>query len=406
MKSILFLFILLLFAACSFSQISYEKGYFITNDNRKTDCLIKNDDWKNNPTEFLFKAANSDMTEKAAIASIKEFGIYNFSKYIRAKVKIDRSSDDINSLTDNALPAWSDEELFLKVLFNGKASLYYYRDDHSERFFYSISDTSINQLIYRKYLDDQKHIVISSRFRQQLWLDVKCSKTSVSDIEKLNYSNKDLENYFISFNKCMGDSSVDSRTKSQRDWFNLKIAPGINFSSINLSNSAIDYIDFNSENKVGLRIGIESEFILPFNKNKWGLLIEPSFQYLKAEMESYSWIASINYFSIEFPLGLRYYLFLNNNSKIFINGIFIPKYSLNFNSEIDLYLDQYNSRTIDIVNRSSFAFGGGFEYKRASAEIRYYANRELLGEYQNWFSKYTRLSVILGYKIFKKKRDA
>lgn len=30
----------------SFAQINYEEGYFITNDNQKQACLIKNIDWK------------------------------------------------------------------------------------------------------------------------------------------------------------------------------------------------------------------------------------------------------------------------------------------------------------------------------------------------------------------------
>ena len=38
-----------------FAQISFEKGYFINNANQKTNCLIKNQDWKDNPTEFEYK---------------------------------------------------------------------------------------------------------------------------------------------------------------------------------------------------------------------------------------------------------------------------------------------------------------------------------------------------------------
>lgn len=292
--------------------------------------------------------------------------------------------------------------MFLKVLLNGKASLFYYADDNSQRFFYSISDTSINQLIYRKYLDAEKHIIISNRFRQQLWLYVKCANTSVSSVEKINYNQKDLENYFITYSKCTGDSSVNSGTKSNRDWFNLKIAPGINFATISLDNNAYYYKDWKYTNNVSFRIGVEAELVLPFKKNKWAATFEPTFQYFKDETNSSTVTSSVNFKSIEFPVGLRYYFFLNKDLKMFVNGIFIVNYSLNLNSDIVISLDNYNTTTLDISTGPSFAVGGGFEYKRASAEIRYYTDREILNDYQTWFNKYTRVSVIFGYKIFKK----
>ncbi len=80
MKSNLLLVILFFSMVCTFGQISFEKAYFIDNDNRKTECLIKNEDWKNNPTEFIYKPEGTDLSVKATIASIKEFGIYKFPK--------------------------------------------------------------------------------------------------------------------------------------------------------------------------------------------------------------------------------------------------------------------------------------------------------------------------------------
>ena len=51
------LLILLIFISTfnSYAQTSFEKGYFINNEGQKTDCLIKNIDWKDNPTEIKFK---------------------------------------------------------------------------------------------------------------------------------------------------------------------------------------------------------------------------------------------------------------------------------------------------------------------------------------------------------------
>lgn len=37
------------------AQIIFEKGYYITNDDQKIDCFIKNNDWKYNPSEFDYQ---------------------------------------------------------------------------------------------------------------------------------------------------------------------------------------------------------------------------------------------------------------------------------------------------------------------------------------------------------------
>ena len=54
MKSLTVIMLLFLIVTESFGQIKYEKGYFINNENKKIECLIKNKDWKNNPSEFSY----------------------------------------------------------------------------------------------------------------------------------------------------------------------------------------------------------------------------------------------------------------------------------------------------------------------------------------------------------------
>lgn len=120
-----------------FSQISFEKGYYIDNSNQKTNCLIKNIDQKNTPTEFEFKLFEDSESKKTTIESIKEFGIDNISKYIRSTVNIDRSSESLKNLSKYKKPIFKKEELFLKVLVSGKATLYQYVDGNLKRYFYN-----------------------------------------------------------------------------------------------------------------------------------------------------------------------------------------------------------------------------------------------------------------------------
>ncbi|WP_205635394.1 hypothetical protein [Flavivirga aquatica] len=89
-KKLLLLFISILSINC-YSQISFEKGYYINNAGQKIDCLIKNIDWDNNPTSFEYKELESSKIKMTNIKFVKEFGVYHVSKYIRSKVNIDRS---------------------------------------------------------------------------------------------------------------------------------------------------------------------------------------------------------------------------------------------------------------------------------------------------------------------------
>jgi hypothetical protein len=120
------------------AQTDYLKGYFIDNNNQKTDCLIKNIDWKNNPIEFDYKLNENDSSILKTIEEVKEFVINDNSKYLRATVDIDTSSDNIQNYTTEKDPVFINKTIFLKVLVEGSNNLYVYNNgDIPMRFFYS-----------------------------------------------------------------------------------------------------------------------------------------------------------------------------------------------------------------------------------------------------------------------------
>ena len=66
---LLFLFTTVFTLNC-YSQISFENGYFIDNDNQKINCLIKNLDWENNPTKFKYKLSENNELNTKTIKSV------------------------------------------------------------------------------------------------------------------------------------------------------------------------------------------------------------------------------------------------------------------------------------------------------------------------------------------------
>ena len=164
--------------------------------------MIKNADWNENPSEIEFKLNESDTSKKATIKEVKEFGINDISKYIRADTKIDLSTEELSKLNTVRNPIWSDEQLFLKVLVSGKATLYSYNGRSLQRFFYSLSDSTIQQLVYKEYLVDEGgnqdnfKLATNNGYMQQLFLQVRCPETTMSSISTLSYTKSQLVKYF------------------------------------------------------------------------------------------------------------------------------------------------------------------------------------------------------------------
>lgn len=400
MKKKLLLLLTLILGLNGFSQITFEKGYYINNSDQKIECLIKNMDWKNNPTTFKFMLAENTEQQEATIKTVKEFGIYSASKYIRFNVNIDRSSRNAADFSKTELPVYKEEELFLKVLAEGEANLYQYEDPNFTAYFYTKGNSIIQQLTYKFYVYSDNKVGKNEKFRLQLWNDLKCQNISMNEVKNLSYDKKELVNFFLKYNNCNNPEWVKLKEKKKIDSFNLNLRPGINSSSLSVIRNTADYTsktevtDFG--NDVTFRLGIEAEFIMPFNKNKWALIIEPTYQYFKAEKSLQYKDVTIDYQSIELPVGIRHYFFLKNNSKIFINGSVILDFT---NSKME-YLNSTPGE-LEMASKVNLGFGIGYKFhNKYSVELRNLSSRELFRTFDAWGTDYKTVSLIFGYTLF------
>jgi hypothetical protein len=395
MKSITALLLLFFIVTESFGQIKYEKGYFINHDRKRVECLIKNREWKNNPVEFNYKLGNSAKTESGDLTSVNEFGIYNSFKFIAADVKIDRSFNPKTSISTEKDPIWKQEKLFLKVLVEGKANLYVYEDENLVKFFYSMNGgTTIDQLVYKEYKVDM-NLVKNTSFRQQIWKDLQFKDSYMDEVQNMPYTAEAIGKYFTAYDRSFGNTVSQINPIERKSYLNLKLTPGINFSSGSMTVPVNRHVDFKSSQS--FRMGIEAEWLFALHNYKFALVFEPTFQTYKSGADQKDGI--INYSSVEFPLGVRYYYHLNDQTRLYLNGFYVPGVVMKFNSEIKYLIiapDQY--RSIVVSPEGNMAFGGGIDHKRFSLEARYYTDRNLSkGLYD---PTYSRFSVILGYKIF------
>lgn len=403
-KKLLFIFTVLL-SVNSYSQIVFEKGYLINNSNQKTECLIKNSDSKRNPLEVEYRLSEESEIKIATIQNVKEFGIYNTAKYITATVNIDKSSNMLGYLSNTKEPVFIQEKLFLKVLVEGKANLFQYSDANITRFFYRTADGPLTQLIYKRYLTTDGQIATNNAFRQQLFTDLKCNAFKISKFETIEYQRRDLIRIFSQYSNCSNVEVVDFTPSIKRDLFNLTFRPRINYSNFEMNGSSTSIYNVDFESEIGFGFGIEAEYILPFNKNKWSIAIEPTYQNYKSQkrftkigFNAGSYEASIDYTSIDVPLTLRHYFFLNDNSKLFLNVSYVL--DLSSKSNVEFRQSDLLTESLKIEANKNYAFGLGYKlYDKFSVEFRY-QTRDALGEYLFVGSSYSTTSMIIGYSIF------
>ncbi len=397
-----FLIFLFLVFACfsnSIAQTKFENGYFIDNSGAKTDCLIKNEDWANNPTVFEYKLSENSEIQKATINTVQEFGVPSTFKYIKYNVEIDRTFERANlgELSYDPKPNFKSEELFLKVLIEGEASLYMYSGDILRVFFYKKDSAIPLQLFYKRYKKGELEIAENNQYKQTLYLELNCVNPSMKDEEKLSYSRSRLVEYFEKYNTCKNSDYISLSKKKFTGKFNLSVRPRVNFSSFSFTNTVNDVrsADFGDQTNFGL--GLEAELILDAYNSAWSIFIEPSYYSFKDEQEITSQTASIDFKYLQFASGVRRYFFLDDKSKLFLNAAYV--HNFNIGSDIDFEISA--SQEIDFSARGRIGVGGGYNYNnKVSIEFRTFLGKKDILNSGVYTSELTTSSIILGYTLF------
>lgn len=370
-------FLYLLFVSSfSMAQTHFLKGYYIDTREVKIDCFIKNYNWKNNPTSFDVKISLDGPAKNITLNELNEIAIDNEVKFIKSTVDIDVSSDNMENLDSDRQSNFVSKTVLLKVLVEGTNNLFVYEDENisTKMFFNNKTKNEIKQLIYKRYLDDST-IKINETFKQQLINNVNCDSNYNSLIEKLNYNESDMINYFINANDCFGD--VTSKQVYVNRKYKFNFYPII---SIYRANMSVDLVNGNipgkytTESKTLFGLSFELETVLPFKNYQWALYIQPSY------ISNYSDVIPqyryyfvnpnvdiiVKYNYLQVPFGVRRYIFFSNVSKLFINLSFSYTYVFN-TSSVEINGDP--KRYLGDGMRGNISFGLGYQYKKFNIEF-------------------------------------
>ncbi|MBU2930175.1 hypothetical protein [Winogradskyella psychrotolerans] len=396
-KFILFLF--LLSSTTIFSQMNFQKGYFIDENNHKVSCLIKNKDWINIPENFDYKLTENDIVQTINFKDLQEFRIFNTDLFY-IKYKLDQ---DLKNQKNEVIEA-KGNFIFLKVLLKGEGSLYEYFNDKSY-FVYNLGDDDL-KFLAAPIKKNKKGKIISDTFKSELYKNLKCDGFSVKTFKKLHYRQSELTKLFLEYNTCNGigyDNFYNKRTKTK---FRLKAIAGVNihpsfsneFSYVfeyDLPPSAgggkgydSDYGAINFDAQTNFSYGAEVEILLPLNRNKWSVFISPTYQKLSALSGSkevgehhFNYVIELSSISlIELPIGVRYYMNLDENTQVFTqlamstNLIISSDYSQGLEE-----IDSNFSSELGSSNKKNFNvfFGAGITYKKFALGVNYYFEKNI-----------------------------
>lgn len=390
-----------------FSQKLYVQGYFVKNGGEKTECLIDYKDWESSPKEIYYKLTNDGMILKMDIDSISLFELPGYVKYICKEVKIDRSSEDISNLSSEKNPVWLTEKLALKVLTEGKVSLYMYRNSDISRFFYGINDSIIRQLVYKSYqttnANGTSFVGTNNNFRQQLFADVN-NPTYKYDLSKLNYEEKELKTYFEQYNaQFVTTSSTTIKQKIKRDSFKAAAIVGINLSRLNVINVTDSRYNKDFGSIISPMFGAEFEFTLPFFNNKWSFIVQPIYNSkISAKLQKESdphgqqIDSEYSYQGIDIPLGVRYRYSVNNKLKISATAYLTNGMLSWSNTSIRVYHTNFD---VSSVSSQIFGIGIGADYNNLGVELKYTGGQNFLKQYTVWYSEFNVFSLGLKYRL-------
>lgn len=397
---------LLLFSTIQ-AQYEFEPGYFIDNQGIKTECLIKNMVWKNNPSQFDFKLNQASEIKKAAIANIQEFGIDGLAKYEKHKVLIDTHNKNSKSNPDDIQFNYQEKELFLKVLEEGTATLYEYQTVGYKRYLFKIDDGQVEQLAKKSFTRKNElkgtKLEYVRTYKLQLYEILVCETIALNDVAKVSFKKHALTNLFRNYNYCKDDTSTsynNAKIAKRRNILNTRVRIGLgltNFSGV---------FDFGREvevfkNAISNRAGIEFEYVPKMLSGLISVTLEPGFFYFSKNNSDLlnRGAGKINFRAIQMPIGLRYNYKISKRDRLYftvLNGFEYQVGSLiQFdNGPITPSIDD----KLKNILFSNFALGIGLNYNKINLEVRhhFYKNSNTLSTNS---VKYNTTDLILGYQF-------
>ena len=378
-KTLAFALLLTFLCGTAYAQTSFEKGYFITTEDTKVECLIKNEGWIGIPNVIEYRMDENGETNVLKKESLNKLYIEEKILLERHTVLLDKYSKNLTKLSNSRMIDAKEENVLLKVIADGTARLLRYDYEGVQYFFYQL-DSGVKPLEYKLYKNSKNALSKNLNYQKTLREQLNCSNKEIKT--NIKYKEKALVNYIKEYNLCFNNSNTFVYSfESKKSKFNIRAKLSVGQSKIEGRDSELSF-----------KFGGEFEYVFPFNNNKWSAFIEPTYQSFSQDVGSNNFYET-NYKSIEIPIGVRHYFFINSDNKIFTNGGFNLDWALND------YLIEKPTNLYEIDTTVNYFLGIGYELNnKYSLEFRYNTARDLT-RLSTTTSNFINYSLKIGYNF-------
>lgn len=403
MRIILHLFYLI--PLLSFGQFNYQKGYIIKNNGDKIEGWIKKKNWTNSPLQISFKSSVDESSTFIKTINLNVLEIYDEVKYERFKVEIDLSSNSTSQITRNRDMDYETRSLLLKVLVESEKSLFMYKNNKIEKFFFRTTKKPITQLVYKKYTFNKgsagvlgnDFITENKGYIRQLKGFIACSLDDKIKIPE--YNRKALSKYFINNNNCSNEivNSNDTKliSKETIGKVNFIFMLGVNSSKIEarVLGASTSANDLEYEQKLHPLLGLGVRYNTSNRKLSVVSNLSYNFSY-KSENQTNAFSNNIDYSYLKLLFGGRYHILTGSNSSIFLGPYFFANYNLDGN----ILPQPSNSEGSITQTTFNIAFGIGFQSGRFEVDFKYALQDDPLRP--QFDGSFDNLTFALAYSIF------
>lgn len=396
------------------AQFFFEQGYRISPQGDSSTVLIENQGWISNPGEFRFKDSAEGAVHIGNLENSLIWGIPGKVRYEKYHFQNFRVPQKVQNIDTSRQVIFYTDTAFLRVLADGAGRLLYLYQSGRRRYFSQKPGEHPTVLVRRTYdalfadyheglatYDRISQKMVYRPFRKQLYLNFRCSFIKKDFVNTLEYRAQDLLKFFTTYNQCMGQGNLQYPVKvpaRSRAHHTLKI--GVRPAQLHYRHLAYSFRNIDFPDQILYSLGWEYEYFFTAGGNQFSLLLEPTFLYWKpggrTEPGRYQRNTTVRYHPLEIPGQLRYSLFLEKQSRLYIQGGFIYSFNLGSSFETDDGMDP-----IEINTGVDAALGLGFRFREKwSLEYRFMTKRNLMnwnkGQYLH-FENYH--SLYLGYTI-------
>lgn len=372
------------------AQVNFMEGAIINNSGDTITGFI---DWRykdKNPRFIRFRKLNSKTADEYGPSDIAGFmvdGEFFVARTVPVIVRKERKqvSFDANIFDSQIV----EKECFLNVLCQGRANLYYLKDEDDQPHYFIETDTIFDELINTvSFRNDNFNFLRIEEFKVQLREYMADCKHITSIIEKTKFTGRSLTELFENYSKC---SYVEPVFLKKPDKMGVVVSAltgftsyAIHFEGTGALFQEIEKLDFGRSLKPSGGFGVEIIFPRPAKK----LSFYNELAYHSANMEA-SFFTKVgdNYLNTDYQFIMNYLNFSSMFRYTFLSGKFKPFVAAGITNS--LAVRNFNEKVITGENPSDdkilikepvieklrnysmgYALSTGVKFKRITGEIR------------------------------------